>query len=77
MGDPREVKKILSTEIERDRLKGTRRLSKKLYFQKLLNKFGIDKSAKSIAMSLVLHFKLSSQLSPHRAMGVYGSSSIC
>lgn len=50
-------------EIERNRVKETVCLFHKQYLQKVLNKFGINKYAKSVTILLVPQFKLSSYLS--------------
>lgn len=51
-------------EIKRNRVKETGCLSQKQYLQKVLSKFGNNKSAKPVTMQLGSLFKLSFQLSP-------------
>lgn len=58
-----DVKKILGTEIIRDRKKGIVCLSQKQYLQKVFRYFGIDNKSKSVSTPLAPHFRLSSKLS--------------
>lgn len=60
------LKKLLGMEIKRDKVKGIVCLFQKQYLQKLLSKFGIDKSSKIVTIVLIPHFKLNSQLSLHQ-----------
>ena len=63
MKDLGEAKKILGMEIERDRVKGSLKLTQKSYLQKMLKKFSFDDNAKIVSTPLAPHFKLSALMS--------------
>ena len=64
MKDLGEVRKVLGMEITRDRRVGRVSLTQKGYFQKVLQRFNIDKDAKSVSAPLAPHFRLSAMMSP-------------
>lgn len=64
MKDLGDAKKILGMEIQRDRAKGKVCLSQKAYLKKILAKFGISESTKSVSTPLAPHFKLNATMSP-------------
>ena len=59
-----EAKKVLGMEITRDRRSGKVSLTQKGYLQKVLQRFNIDKDAKSVSTPMAPHFKLSAKMSP-------------
>ena len=63
MKDLCEAKKVLGMEITRDRRSGKVSLTQKGYLQKVLQRFNIDKDAKSVSKPLAPHFKLSATVS--------------
>uniref|UniRef100_A0A5B7BYT4 Reverse transcriptase Ty1/copia-type domain-containing protein n=1 Tax=Davidia involucrata TaxID=16924 RepID=A0A5B7BYT4_DAVIN len=64
MKDLGEAKKILGMEIKRDRVKGTVFLTQTQYLKNVLQRFGMDGTAKSVNTPLAAHFKLSALMSP-------------
>ena len=64
MKDLGETKKVLGMEIERDRKSGKVFLTQKGYLRKVLQKFNINGSTKSVSTLLSPHFKLKDTMSP-------------
>ena len=64
MKDLGEAKKILDTEIARDRQRGTLCLTQKQYLKKVLQRFGMSEKTKPVSTPLAPHFKLSASQCP-------------
>ena len=64
MKDLGEAKKILGMEIKWDRRKDTIWLTQSQYLRRILQRFGMDGSAKPVSTPLASHFKLNDCMSP-------------
>ena len=63
MKDLGVAKKILEMKIIRERSVGKLFLSQQIYIEKVLQRFNMN-NAKSVTVSLAIHFKLSADISP-------------